>query len=378
MARMAEGFGSGARMIALLSRAYQQSEYCKKEYEHVLADDPRNRDERLIVLRVEEVAPIEHLKELAYTDLVPILSDASEMARIVRVAIGVERRPSEIDYASLYRRAPKPIIHPEVEAVPGFIGRESELDTLDGVLRVADSNDAPKAALTDTTATAILGLGGIGKSVFAKHYAWLRRERYQGIWWIRAERRQTVIQDLIALGARMIPGLADRPDREAAVHDLLDHLAHTRFRERGAYKPWLLVYDNVEGPDDIRQLTPREGACILITSRWSDWEGFVEELPIDTFPPETAVQFLLDRSRDEDREGAARLAKDLGYLPLALEHARSYCWRSHSSFEQYRVRLPELIQKSPVNARYPKTVFATFDLALSKAALVQSNYLVTC
>ncbi len=366
MARMAQGFASGARMIALLSHAYQQSEYCKKEYEHVLADDPRNLHERLIVLRVEEVAPVEHLKELAYTDLVPLLSDASEVARVVRVAIGLEKRPSEIDFASLYRRAPK-ILHPEVEAVPGFIGRERELDALDAALRVTDSNGAPTAALTDTTATAVMGLGGVGKTLLAKHYAWQHREHYQGIWWLRAERRETVIEDLIALGARLIPGLADWSDREAAVQAVLDHLAHTGSQEGRAPTPWLLIYDNVEGPDDIQHLTPREGACILITSRWSDWQDYAKELPIDAFPPETAVQFLLVRSRDKDREGASRMAEDLGYLPLALEHARTYCWRSHCSFEQYRVRLPELIKKTPAKARYPRAVFATFDIALTKA-----------
>ncbi len=213
-----------------------------------------------------------------------------------------------------------------------------------------------------------MGLGGVGKSVLAKHYAWHRREHYQGIWWLRAEERQTVIEDLIALGARLIPGLADWPDREAAVHAVLDHLAHAGSQPGRAPKPWLLIYDNVESPDGIQHLTPREGVCILITSRWSDWEGYAKELPIDAFPPVTAIQFLLERSRGEDHGGTARLAEDLGYLPLALEHARTYCWRTHSSFEQYRLRLPVLIQKSPANARYPNAVFATFDLALSKAA----------
>ena len=166
MARMAQGFASGARMIALLCRTYQQSEYCKKEYEHVLADDPRNLHERLIVLRVEEVVPVEHLKELAYADLVPLLSDASEVARVVRVAIGLEKRPSEIDFAALYRRAPK-ILHPEVEAVPGFIGRERELDALDAALRRTDRDDAPTAALTDTTATA--AMHSVWREAFCQH-----------------------------------------------------------------------------------------------------------------------------------------------------------------------------------------------------------------
>ena len=95
MARMAEGFSGGKHMIALLSRAYQQSEFCKKEYEQVLADDPRNLRERLLVFRIDDVVPIEHLKDLAYTDLLPVLSDSSALARIVRVAVGIEKRQAE-------------------------------------------------------------------------------------------------------------------------------------------------------------------------------------------------------------------------------------------------------------------------------------------
>ena len=84
----------------------------------------------MIILRIEDVAPIEHLKDLAYTDLVPVLSDATELARVIRVAIGAEQRESEIRFTSVYQRVPQPIIHPGIRAVPGFTGREAELAAL--------------------------------------------------------------------------------------------------------------------------------------------------------------------------------------------------------------------------------------------------------
>ncbi|MEW8702013.1 MAG: toll/interleukin-1 receptor domain-containing protein [Candidatus Thiodiazotropha sp.] len=369
MARMAQGFAGGNRMIALLSHAYQQSEYCKKEYEQLLAGDPRNLKERLIVLRIEEVAPIEILKDLAYTDLVPVLNDASNLARVVRVAVGVEKRQAECDFAALYQRSPQPIVHPEIEAIRSFIGRDTELVAINSALRNPNDTQASTVALTDTGTTAVTGMGGVGKTLLAKQYAWLHSEGFKGLWWARGERRQTLIDDLVTLGARLIPGLAENPDLEAAARATLDQLAYDGAQDYPGAKPWLLIYDNVESPELIQGLVPQQGVCLLITSRWSDWHDYAQELTVDTFPPETAVQFLLARSHNQDIDGATHLAEALGYLPLALDQARSYCWRTHLSFEQYRARLPELIKKMPRQARYPEPVFATFDLALAQASM---------
>ena len=105
----------------------------------------------------------------------------------------------------------------------------------------------------------------------------------------------------------------------------------------------------------------------MITSRWTDWHPNARQLPIDTFPPQTAISFLLERARNEDNDSAAILAEELGYLPLALEHARTYCWNSRRSFESYRSRVADMIKKAPTKSSYPATVHATFDLAIAQA-----------
>ncbi len=366
MARMAEGWSSGARLICLLSKAYQQSQHCKKEYEVALKDDPRNLKERVIVLRIEECVPVEHLADLAFTDLVPLLKDAERFARVLRGAVG-PREPKEADFAALYRRSPGQIIHPEIRPVPGFTGREAELEAVEAALW----GKGGTAALTnmalprDASAAqaAMKGLGGVGKSVLAQEYAWRNRARYHGVWWIRAEKAETLLDDLIELGAKLIPGLAEVKDRAQAAHATLAAIAQMK-----AEKPWLIVYDNVEQPGDIDKLTPTEGAHVLITTRWPDWHGHAAELPVGVFSPPVAVEFLLAHARKGDPEAAARLAADLGYLPLALAHARALAWSEGWDFERYRQKLPELIRKAPRGAAYPAPVFATFDLAIAKAA----------
>lgn len=363
MARMAEGYASGARMIALLSRDYQQSEHCKAEYEHILTNDPRNKRERLIVLRIEAVAPVEHLKAMAYIDLVQVLNDAKALERAVRVAIGVDPPSAEFP---VYQPAAQ-IVHPEVAAVAGFTGRDKEINTIGKMLFDQTAPAHTAAALTEATTaiTTLQGLGGVGKSVLAKQYAWQYQDNFAGIWWIRAETTQTLDEDLLALGSRFIVGIDTDPNRERAVHTVLAELV--RQSAANSTKPWLLIYDNVEQPKDVVRRLPQQWVKVLITSRWTDWYPQAAELTVDTFSPEVAIDYLLARARNEDRESAAGLAKDLGYLPLALDHARTYCWQSRCSFTNYQSRIDELMDKVPANATYPKSVYATFSLAIERA-----------
>jgi hypothetical protein len=92
-------------------------------------------------------------------------------------------------------------------------------------------------------------------------------------------------------------------------------------------------------------------------------DGRAVAVPLGVFAPGEAEHFLLDRTDRTDRQGAARLADDLGHLPLALDHAAAYCKRTGTSFDKYRELLPELIKRAPKDADYPRSVYATFSLA---------------
>ena len=251
------------------------------------------------------------------------------------------------------------VVHRGIRAVPNFNGREEELASITAALwssedgRVTSTNSNASAAV-------LFGLAGVGKSVLAQEYAWRNRERYAGVWWLRAEETETLIDDLLELGNWFVQRLPE--DRTEALHLVLHHLSKT------APNPWLLVYDNVEQPEAIAALMPAEGAHILITTRWPNWQGYASEIRVGVPSPSLAIEFLRGRVQLGDHESAGRLAEPLGYLPLALAHARAYCWTTGSSFDEYRAKFPELIRKLPRGAPYPENVFATFELALAKAA----------
>ena len=353
MAQIAQGWSSGARLICLLSRAYQQSEYCKSEYEVVLTSDPRNRRERVIVLRVEDCAPVEWLAPLHHVNLISVLHDAEALRRVVLGAVGAGQDGKDADFAPLHRRAPVQVLHPKVSAVPGFTGREAELAALEQALWGTGGGTAAVVAAK--------GLGGVGKSALAQEYAWRNRARYQGVWWVHAD--TALHDDLIELGAHFIAGLKEVPERDKAARRALDWI------EQGGFeRPWLIVYDNVEKPEQIAGLTPRLEAHALLTTRWSDWGAAASPVAaapvqVGVLPEEEATRLLLDSAGSADAEGAASLAKALGYLPLALTHAAAYCRLSGTAFADYERLAGDLLYKEEKGP-----IFATFSLAIARAA----------
>src|SRR5262249_32359186 len=65
----------------------------------------------------------------------------------------------------------------------------------------------------------------------------------------------------------------------------------------------------------------------------------------------------------------AKLVQDLGYLPLALAIARAHAWSMGWSFEQYRMHLAQMLDREQTSGvDYPRSIAATFTLAIEKAA----------
>ncbi len=131
MGAMDRALKSGARVVGLLSQAYLESDHCLAEAAAALDGDPLNKQQRLILLRLEPCAPGGVLVNIAFTDLVAERRqvDARPLALKVLRALGFENPkldglppPPEGTLSKSIQ-----ILHPEVQAVPGFTGREGEL-----------------------------------------------------------------------------------------------------------------------------------------------------------------------------------------------------------------------------------------------------------
>ncbi len=354
--RMHDALIRARRVIVLLSPDYLASPYCTAEWVNAMAGDPLNKSRRLVLFRVAECAPQGMLWGLASWNLTRLRDKPESLRDVVLAAIDPNRPRTAADAAAGCFRPAQAVLHPRIQAVPDFTGRKEDLEALDKALW----SGGGQAVITQA---AVQGLGGVGKSTLAIQYAWEARGRYAGVWWLGASDAAGIVDGLVALGAAFNPALNEVQDRSEAARWTLSFLA-----EAGFEKPWLLVYDNVAQPKALEDLLPRAGAHLLVTTRWPDWRGKVAAVPLGVFAPGEAVDFLLARTGRADANAAVALARDLGYLPLALDHAAALCIETGESFEDYRQRLPEWIALAPESADYPQTVFATFSLAIEHAA----------
>ncbi|MFD9332451.1 tetratricopeptide repeat protein [Streptomyces sp. NPDC060065] len=213
-----------------------------------------------------------------------------------------------------------------------FVGRGRELALLD------EAFGEPGGVVVH----AVHGLGGIGKSTLAAHWAIGRAADFNPVWWITAESRTGVDAGLAALGRALQPALVDVLSEDAFRERTLQWLA--------ANDGWLLVLDNVSDPADIRHLLARApGGRFLITTRRgaTSWRGIAEPLDLDVLEPAEAVELFTEICPGQG-DGVEELCRELGYLPLAVDQAAAYCREAGISPSKYLTLL----------ASYPADMYA--------------------
>ncbi|MFD7604770.1 tetratricopeptide repeat protein [Streptomyces mirabilis] len=261
----------------------------------------------------------------------------------------------------------------EVEAPPGagnlpgsasgvFVGRQDELAELHRLLA-----DEGEAAVTQVSGTrAIHGLGGIGKSTLALHYAHTHRRTYTLVWWINAASTEQIVTSLATLAMRLCPQWA----------------AATGVQERAAWAilwlqwhpGWLLVFDNVEHPDDLRHYlgTLPDGHHLATSRTATGWHAIAPTMPLGLLDTEAAVTLLCTLAlgpeydpTPEQRLDAAALAAELGYLPLALEQAGAYLFETGTSLADYRIMLGQVMDRAAGGIDPERTIARIWDHTLN-------------
>lgn len=250
-----------------------------------------------------------------------------------------------------------------------FTGRVAELEAIRANLIRGDRPHPP--------AQLISGMGGVGKTEIATEYIHLNRDKYEIIWWIRAEHHDRVRDALVKLAQRLeVRPAGTESGRDRTIAAVLDTLAS------GARQNWLLVYDNAAQPLDLQRYLPTcpPGGHIIITSRLQNWPGYIEAdmVEVAPFTEDEAISFLRRRvpalganrripaSEDEWRiSEARRLAGALGYLPIAIEHAAAYLNETSVSIDYYLTRFAENAHRllSEQLPDLPASVSATWTMS---------------
>lgn len=238
---------------------------------------------------------------------------------------------------------------------PNFTGREELLDKL-------------HQRLLREKATAVLphtlhGMGGVGKSLLAVEYLYRRMAEYDVVWWISAERTAQISLSLVELAPRL--GLPTGSDVSSTVASVLEAL-----RIGVPYANWILVFDNAESPESVRQFFPAGGpGNILVTSRNPQWASVARPLEVDVFMREESKQLLRIRGPEISDAEADRLAEALGDLPLAIEQAAAWHAETGMPVDEYLRLLDEkrvdlLRGTAPLGNQHP--VIAAWNISLDR------------
>ena len=300
-------------------------------------------------------------EELGREHLVSFFATIAELAQKVSVAVTNQLKDQPATGQSTVPSGRGWTIPPPVRS---FTGRDDQLAALRTQL-----TDHGTATLVPTTA--LTGMGGIGKTQLALAYAQRYRGDYTIGWWIPSETQLGMLTALAELGAAVL-GLPEQlPPAKlgARTRDAL-----------GDRSGWLLIFDNAPNPAAIAEYLPGAGrGHVLVTSRDSAWHGVADSVPVDLLSAEDAVELLVRRTGDRNRQAAARLAETLGRLPLALEQAAAYASSQRLSLANYlelfEERRAELLTLGRPLA-YQGTVDATFTLAQERLQVTNSAAVV--
>ncbi|MEW2355983.1 FxSxx-COOH system tetratricopeptide repeat protein [Spirillospora sp. NPDC029432] len=238
-----------------------------------------------------------------------------------------------------------------------FVGREKILDDLHRRLSKGTTAVLPEA---------LHGMGGVGKSQIAIEYVHRHTADYDLIWWIPAERTGQVQQAFVELAAQL--DLKVSQEVNVAVPAVREALRLGR-----PFRNWLLVFDNAEQLDEIRQFFPTNGpGKILVTSRNQAWTSFASSLEVDVFQREESKSLLNLRGPELSDEDTDEIATLLGDLPLAIEQAA--VWLSETGmpvaeyltlFKEKHERAAELLG-GVAPAAYELPVAAAWNVSLDR------------
>ena len=346
------------RFIAVLSSNYLTSLYCQTEWAAAFTKDPNNEKRLFIPVRVSDCTPEGLLAAIVYIDLFGVDNEEAAKKQLLN-GIDVKNvpsnRPSYPGTSKTRFPGSLPFNNLPFSRNKYFIGRDK---VFKNICTIFERGEA--ISLTQT----ITGMGGLGKTQTALEYAYRYAHKYEYIWWVKAETKETILIDYKEFAVKTGQIGEEQQDSKLIIETVLNWM--------DSHSKWLFIYDNVDIVSDDTDWWPRNNReNILITTR-NNHMTIGKKVDIDVFTKKEANDFLIKRTGiDNDSPNACKLSDRLGHLPLALEQAAAYIKiNKNTSYDEYLSLLKdyglEVLNEVDGLIDYTQPLAATLELSINK------------
>ena len=360
--RMHDALKRANAVICILTHTYLESANCTEEWTNA---------KKIIPVRFDDCTPPGLLASRVYIDLYGLDRDSAR-DRLLTQLKGVVR----------------PTYEPDAPFAPGShdVSEEPEFTMFAAKHGLTEKHNLPMRnkdftgredildeickGLQESFVVSIVGAGGFGKTQDAVEYAYLHASEYDTIWCFNAESEIKLQEDYRDFVLRKL-GLTENAKDEYAKKDFatIHRVIKEWFKENASY---LLIYDNAEGCQNISSYLPygQIQRHIIINSREIVQGVVSKRLNASVFSASDATDFVRKRIPDVRNDDAAILAKELGYLPLALECAVSYMEVHGYTPAQYLKRFNkhriDVLNTLPNATVYDKTILTVWGTTFEK------------
>lgn len=346
---------SANRLVVLLSQDYTRSESAAEFWKQATDRDPTGRNSYLVPVRLSGRRLPAPFSDRALVDLNGLTESRARDIVLSALDQPLQFGVSRVRHTG--RRPRFPAEPPPVWQVPprnsGFTGRAVVLEQL------RDQLSGNVAVVVPQT---LYGLGGVGKTQIALEYAHRFAADYDVVWWVSADQPGMVRSSLAGLATHLELATGESvADRVSAVLDAL--------RRGTPYSRWLVVLDNADEPEELKQFIPQGAGHVIITSRNQSWVRRGSAVEIGVFDREESIAFLRRRVPKISEADAVQVADQLGDLPLAIEQAGAWLAATAMPVVTYlellKTELPRMLEENPPS-EYQQSAAVTWLLSLDR------------
>ncbi|KAI9853128.1 MAG: hypothetical protein M1824_001541 [Vezdaea acicularis] len=251
---------------------------------------------------------------------------------------------------------------------PQFFHRSTEVAQIRRALDPDSGEDG-----NELRVLAIHGLGGVGKTQLALHYANTSLDLFDAIAFIPSETRIKLSQ-AVAVFANKLGLIQDGNDAE---RDDMQAIFKVKDWLNTSGRRFLLIFDNVEEIDIVLSVWPssKKGSILILTRSSSiAAKRAAKILHLTSFPPEIGLEALhaltgLHEEDESETKAAVEICHLLSGLPLALVQISQFIRERGYNYEEflklYEKSAARILSRGEAPPEYNHTLSTVWEISIA-------------